>query len=423
MSVHPYKTADGMRYQVRWREGTRPRGRTFGSKKEASDYDVQVKAHKLRGEVLPRARRETLASTYDEWRRLYAPNLAPSTLEVHEAVWNAHVKDRFDHHLLTELVANPQLFDELRAEMRERKVGNASQRRVLAVLSSVMSQAVKWKKIPVNPVLSVDKPAKSQKRIPHPLPPMLIERIRLRLLRRKTLDPTGAKNWADACLVGLMSYAGLRPGEALALQWVDVGNKTLSVDKAVSLGEEAPTKTGAVRSVPLVQQLADDLSTLREKQSNPGDDQPVFPGVDGALWSRWQYRNWRRRVWKPVAKWLSECEPPQPQLAKLIPYDCRASFISLHLRAGENPLEVAEWAGHSPKVMFEHYTGVIRELQGEPSLPAAEQIARARDAVLKLDPEALDKLVADIIAFPTIGASTAADESRHAAAIFYSPER
>lgn len=395
MSVHPYKTADGTRYQVRWREGKRPRGRTFANRREANAYDVQVKAQKLRGETMPQARRETLATTYAEWLRLYAPKLAKSTLEVHEAVWDAHVKDRFDHHLLTELVATPQLFDELLAEMRERGVGNASQRRVLAVLSSVMSQAVRWNKIPVNPVLSVDKPAKSRTRIPHPMPPVVIERIRLRLLRRRTLDQSGAKRWSDACLVGLMSYAGLRPGEALALLWSDIAKKTISVDKAVSLGEEAPTKTGAVRSVPLAQQLAEDLSKLREMRGSPGDEKPVFPGVNGALWSRWQYRNWRRCVWKPALTWLAEsADDAQPQLLTVIPYDCRASFVSLHLRAGENPLEVAQWAGHSPRVMFEHYAGVIKELSGTPVVPVAEQILEARKMVEKLDRSELAKLMA-----------------------------
>jgi integrase len=402
VSVHSYKTADGTRYRTCWREGKRQRARSFATKKEANDYDVQVKAHKLRGEVMPRARRETLASTYDEWLRLYAPKLSKNTLEVHEAVWSAHVKDRFDHHLLSELVANPQLFDELIAEMRKRSVGNASQRRVLAVLSSVMSAAVRWKKIPINPVLSVEKPPKSRKRIPHPMPPMVIERIRLRMLRRATLDPTNARNHEDACLVGLMSYAGMRPGEALALTWQDIGKRTIAVDKAVSVGEEAPTKTRSVRTVPMIDELAQDLEALRDLQAKPGDERQVFPGADGGLWSRWQFRNWRRRVWKPILAGLAEADPPQPTLASVIPYDCRASFVSLHLRAGENPLEVAEWAGHSPQVMFSHYAGVIKELSGEPVLPASEQIARARQAVDELDAQELDRVMDELMKTTTV---------------------
>ena len=51
--------------------------------------------------------------------------------------------------------------------------------------------------------------------------------------------------------------------------------------------------------------------------------------------------------------------------------------MSLHLRAGASPLEVAAWAGHSPHVMFQHYANVIEELVGEPRLSAEEQICRA----------------------------------------------
>ena len=35
-----------------------------------------------------------------------------------------------------------------------------------------------------------------------------------------------------AILVSLMAYAGLRPGEALALQWGDVGENTLLVERS-----------------------------------------------------------------------------------------------------------------------------------------------------------------------------------------------
>lgn len=108
--------------------------------------------------------------------------------------------------------------------------------------------------------------------------------------------------------------------------------------------------------------------------------------------------DWCRRVWKPALTWLAESgDNAQPQLATVIPYDCRASFVSLHLRAGENPLEVAQWAGHSPRVMFEHYAGVIKELSGTPVLPVAEQILEARQMVHDLDRSELATLMARAI--------------------------
>jgi integrase len=403
VSVHPYNTADGTRYQVRWREGKRVRTRTLSSKKEANAFDVEVKARKHRGEAMPRPGRETLATAYDEWRTLRAPLLSKNTQDTYEAVWTAHVKDRHDGHTLAEWVSNPQLFEALTADMRARKVGNASQRKVLVVMSSVFAAAVQWNKVGVNPVLAVPKPPGTRTRIPHPFPPIVIERIRLQMLRRKTKDASGARRLADACLVVLMSYAGLRPGEGLALTWADVGQRTLAIDKAVSLGEEAPTKTGGARSAPLMEQLADDLLELRRARGWPEDDQLIFPNRDGGHWSRSQYNNWRNRVWKPVMDKLASGEPPQPRLAKAVPYDCRGSFVSLHLRSGASPIEVARWAGHSPQVMYGHYANVIDELVGQPVIPVGEQITRAREVVAELEAQELDKIMAILCEHPTAG--------------------
>ena len=47
----------------------------------------------------------------------------------------------------------------------------------------------------------------------------------------------------DATLVSLLAYAGLRPGEALALRWDDVRSRTILVQNALALGEVKDTKT------------------------------------------------------------------------------------------------------------------------------------------------------------------------------------
>jgi hypothetical protein len=155
----------------------------------------------------------------------------------------------------------------------------------------------------------------------------------------------------------------------------------------------------------------------------------VFPAEDGGHWSQSQYNNWRNRIWKPAMETLAGGEPPQPQLATTRPYDCRGSFVSLHLRAGENPLVVAEWGGHSPAVMFRSYANVIQELRNEPVLPAVEQIVRARDAVIELERQELDKMMADLIEHPTVSSGGMDDITekpepvRRAADIFYGPEQ
>jgi integrase len=85
-----------------------------------------------------------------------------------------------------------------------------------------------------------------------PLAPETVEVIRDWLLRRRLIR--------DATLVSVLAYAGLRPGEALALTWAHVRERTLLVESAVSFGKVEGTKTGRRRTVPLVGPLAQDLS-------------------------------------------------------------------------------------------------------------------------------------------------------------------
>lgn len=424
VSVQRYDTADGVRWRVRWREhGGRMRSRSVTSKREALALDADLRARKFKGEALPRPARETLAAAYDEWWRLRGSTLAPATQATYRAVWSAHVGNRFDHHRLDLLVAEPQLFEEFIADMRDRGVGPAAQRKTLVVISAVLTACVEWRKIATNPLLHVRKPPGTRQRVPRPFPPVVVERIRLRMLRRATKQPSWLPNTTDALLVSLMSYAGLRPSEALALRFGDIGVRTIVVDKAVSDGVVGPTKTGTVRSVPLLGMLRTEIADARQLQSfrtaggrEPGDDDLLFPAEDGRPWSRSHFNNWRGRVWKAAVRALAADER-LAWLAAARPYDCRGSFVSLHLRAGASPLEVAAWAGHSPQVMFKHYANVIDELVGEPVLPAEDQIARARAVVESAGGEHLNNLVVDLLENPTLGSQG----SGGAAQIFYAP--
>ena len=311
--------------------------------------------------------------------------------------------------------------------MRERGVGNAAQRKVLVVMSAVLTAAVDWKKITTNPLWRMRKPPTTRQRHPHPFPPVVVERIRLRMTRRDTKDRTGIRPIADACFVTLMSYAGLRPGEALALTWADIGSHTIAVDKAVRDGIEAPTKTGAIRTVRLVAPLLSDLDALRFASGMPSADRLVLPSQDGDYWSRSEFNNWRNRVWKPVLNDIAG-HHTLAGLSTARPYDCRGTFVSLHLRAGASPLEVAKWAGHSKAVMFEHYANVIEELQGEPSLSVEEQILRARHATEEKQRQELDELTADLLEHPTVSGVAEGSVNRgvsvgstSAAKFFYEP--
>ena len=141
--------------------------------------------------------------------------------------------------------------------------------------------------------------------------------------RKRKLEPVAPEQVERQCnaiqrgrpLVYLMAYAGLRPGEALALTKADIGKRSISVTKAVSLGEVGTTKTGADRTVRLLAPLADSLAEIQ--------DGLVVPREDDGIWRDHDFRNWRKRYWRPA------CEAAG--LSGLRPYDLRHSFASLML--------------------------------------------------------------------------------------------
>jgi integrase len=84
----------------------------------------------------------------------------------------------------------------------------------------------------------------------------------------------------DATPVSVLAYAGLRPEEARALRWTDVGERTIRVERVVAGDVVKPTKTGRIRTVRLAAALADDLERWRD-QELPSANGLVFPTPRG----------------------------------------------------------------------------------------------------------------------------------------------
>ena len=170
----------------------------------------------------------------------------------------------------------------------------------------------------------------------------------------------------------MLAYAGLRPGEALALTWDHVRERTILVERALALGELKTTKTGRTRTVRLLAPLAADLREWRIAQGRPQDGALIFPAVDSGTWSddAWRRRYWRRRIFGPAAR-ATGLENPRP-------YDLRHSFVSLLLAESANVVEVARQAGHSPTVTLSTYAHLFEELDGADRSSAEDRIRHAR---------------------------------------------
>jgi integrase len=140
------------------------------------------------------------------------------------------------------------------------------------------------------------------------------------------------------------------------------------VTKAVSLGEEKETKTRRDRIVPLLKPLAQDLNEWKLASGRPNDDVLLFPASEGGLWKDHDYRNWRKRVFKPAAS----------PLGVETRYELRHSYVSLRFAESANAAEIADEVGNSLEVLLSTYTHVIAELRGVSGLSAEALIIEAR---------------------------------------------
>ncbi len=341
-------------YEVRWTEGGRKRSRSFERVADARAFEIEAKRRKQLGALASGVlqSRQTLAEFVEEewWPRHALVRLSPETRRRYLEVWGTHLLDRVGPYELREFT--PLIVEDLRDGLAQGGVGAPTQRKALMLLQAILRRAVVHGLIPANPVQLVAKPKQAPTQTPAPLSPQTIERIRSRLRGR------------DAMIVSLLAYAGLRPIEDRGARWGELRGGTLHV---------FATKTGRSRDIELLPPLRRDLAEWRLACGSPSGDELIVARPTGGEWTREDWANWRRRVWRPAAE-AAGVE------GDLRPYRLRGSFVSLLLWEGRSLPYVAEQAGHSIATLAKHYAGTIRELERRPRVPAGQAILEARNA-------------------------------------------
>jgi integrase len=369
-------------YQVRWREGGRQRTRLFKRKGDAEAFELDVNRRKQLGPLASGVitSRQTLAEfMHDEWWPRYAvPNLSIDTRRRYLEVWDHDLAPRVGDYQLREIT--PLLVEDLRDQLAQQGLSVASQRKALLLLSGVLKRAVVRQLIPVNPVSLIDMPKTPLSAGPQPLSPLTVERIRFIMLTQRTRTVPGssagkrpqrayeapvgsaAERQRNALIVSMLAYGGLRPSEDRSTPWGDLSERKLRV---------FATKTKRERHVDLLAPLVTDLAEWRMACGRPGEDELIVPRPSGGDWTRSDWNNWRRRVYRPAAIAAGVT-------GDLRPYRLRGSFVSLLLWEGRSLTYVAQQAGHSVATLAKHYAGVIEELEDMPRVSAAEAIRQAR---------------------------------------------
>lgn len=342
----------------RWREGGRHRQRTFDRRGDRDAFRRERIRRQQLGGLVALERDVTLDEFIEDYWRLQAvPNLEPKTRELYRQQWGKHIQPRVGDYALRTIT--PKLVNrELVAPMRSAGVGEPTIRQALMVLQAIFTYAHAEDRVPDNPIRRVTKPRQTVEREVPPVAPATVERLRARLATR------------DALMVAVLAYAGLRPQELLALRWDDVVDGALRIRRKNVHGQLYPyTKTRQNRRVKLLAPLGADLAEWALASGRRTG--LVIPRADGTPWTRWDWSNWRNRLYKPHARAVGLPTP--------VPYDLRGSFVSLLAWEGHTLLEVARQAGHSVAVCDRHYAGIFEDVDPGQRVTAEAAIRAARE--------------------------------------------
>lgn len=279
----------------------------------------------------------TLAEWHDEYVALIAEGLTSNTVASYGRAWRHRLAPTLGALDLVELT--PLKI----AKARESWDGASSTKTdALALLRRLLELAVLDQQIPANPCRSLPR-ARSKADDPDPVARALTPVQVARMLDLTKDTPNGQRT-----LAGLV-YTGLRLGELVGLRWQDVDTdaglltvrRTFSPDGNGKLVER-PTKSGRVRSVPILEELQPWLT--------PNDFDHVFTGIKGGAFDS---GNLARAVrWHAIRDQIATFPDSEP----LRFHDLRHTALTWFVRLGAAPDVVQRVAGHASVTTTELYT-------------------------------------------------------------------
>lgn len=340
-TIERYQTAEGATlYMVRYRKPDRKQTmkRGFRTKREAQMFAATVEVSKAKGEyVAPSLGRVTVGELAPNWLGRKQRSTAPSHYRTLESAWRVHLKPHWDQAAVADidLLSVEEWID----GMLDKGAGATTVLRAYGVLSGILADAVKGKRLAANPAKGVENlPRKTGK-------------------RRVYLSADDVSRLADEsgehrALVLVLAYCGLRWGEAIGLRVRDVEflRRRLNVNEnAVQLGVRhavGPTKGRVARWVPVPTFVLDELSA---RCSGKRPDELVFAAPGGGYLPRPKSSN----GWFTRAVGRAQVQP-------ITPHDLRHTCASLAVAAGVNVLALQRMLGHkSAKITLDTYSDLF----------------------------------------------------------------
>lgn len=336
MAVIKRSTKKGTaRYAVTWTEGGRRREKWFLRQTDARAFDAEVKLRKRR-------RDPVIDDT------VTVRELAREWWEAHASLKQRRTRDKYAAHLRNRICPNDGSgLGEYRAVDLDTRViqawivdlaaaghGAVTINDTVRVLKNIFAKAVQWQLAPRNPVVGVSL---------LPVEKRSIEVYQAADIIRLA-EAAGQQNQRDFALILTAAFTGMRISEVFALQWQDVRDNTIRVDRALDEDRTfKPPKSWERRVVPLFDIVATALTDWRSIA--PRGTDLVFPQQNGKPLHE---SNWNRRVWQPARL---EAGIPRARFHEL-----RHTFASMSIEMGVSVILLSRWLGHKkPSITLDVY--------------------------------------------------------------------
>jgi len=196
----------------------------------------------------------------------------PSTKRDYRSALDRHLLPAFgDRRIETITTATIEAW---RADrMANGKLPRRTAQKLLAILHAIFERARRSYRLPTNPARDVERLAIVYRSEDFDFysPEEVLALVR------------AAETEQDGAIYLCAAFVGLRRGELIALRWreIDFDASTIRVRASFTYGVLTTPKSGKVRSVPMVDEVAKVLARLSTRERFTGPDDLVFPGVAG----------------------------------------------------------------------------------------------------------------------------------------------
>lgn len=337
--------------------------RGFKTQKEAELALARMKLEIANG-LYRKTQAETYKDVYDLWVVQYENTVEESTFVKTIGIFRNHILPALGSYKI----------EKMNIEVCQRHVNEwfsklKNFRMVKAYAAKVMDFAIKRGYIQTNPFSLVDMP--KPKKVYTDLTDEVFENFYTREELIEFLSCLKTENNIKAyTLFRLLSFSGMRKGEALALKWTDLNFKDneIKISKAISRGKEnqlylKSTKTGTVRNIKMDDQTMQILKQWKKQQK----EELLILGFNTLNKDQLVFSNTKNEYLQPTKtrRWLVQIQEKY-NLKSITTHGLRHTHCSLLFEAGASIKEVQDRLGHSDvKTTMDIYAHVTQKAKAE----------------------------------------------------------